>query len=171
MTANGIRQKFLEYMKSKGHAIVPSSSLIPDDPSVLLTTAGMQQFKKYYTGGPPIKDFSFSPPPPSKNLFELRILNPSATSAISLFLRCSATFFWRVFQKEAIAYGYEFITKVMGLEISYVTIFEGKDDIGVPKDVEGVKSTQHDEYQHEKEYDKHGLLQCGRVVRNYESKS
>ena len=45
-----IRKKFLEFFAERGHAIVHSSSLIPDDPSVLLTTAGMQQFKKYYTG-------------------------------------------------------------------------------------------------------------------------
>ena len=43
-----LRQNFLNFFKKKGHKIVPSSSLIPDDPSVLLTTAGMQQFKPYY---------------------------------------------------------------------------------------------------------------------------
>ena len=41
-----IRQKFLEFMKEKGHAVVPSSSLVPDDPSVLLTTAVREQFKR-----------------------------------------------------------------------------------------------------------------------------
>ena len=59
MSSSDIRIKFLEYFKEHGHTIVPSSSLIPDDPSVLLTTAGMQQFKKYYTGeADPIKDFA-----------------------------------------------------------------------------------------------------------------
>src|SRR5574340_1690884 len=50
MTSEQIRKSFLEFFKEKGHKIIPSSSLIPDDQSVLLTTAGMQQFKKYYTG-------------------------------------------------------------------------------------------------------------------------
>ena len=50
MSSGELRQKFVEFFKERGHVIVPSSSLIPDDPSVLLTTAGMQQFKPYYTG-------------------------------------------------------------------------------------------------------------------------
>ncbi|MBI2637630.1 MAG: alanine--tRNA ligase, partial [Candidatus Sungbacteria bacterium] len=58
MEAQEIRKRFLEFFRARGHAVVPSSSLLPDDPSVLLTTAGMQQFKKYYTGeAGPIKDF------------------------------------------------------------------------------------------------------------------
>ncbi len=58
MTSRDIRQKFLQFFKDRGHTIVPSSSLIPDDPSVLLTTAGMQQFKRYFTGElDPMRDF------------------------------------------------------------------------------------------------------------------
>ncbi len=49
MSSEEIRKSFLEFFKSKNHTIVKSSSLIPDDPSVLLTTAGMQQFKRYFT--------------------------------------------------------------------------------------------------------------------------
>ena len=46
-----IRKTYLEYFKKNGHLVMPSASLIPaDDPSVLLTTAGMQQFKPYYLG-------------------------------------------------------------------------------------------------------------------------
>src|SRR3989344_8755796 len=49
MQSRELRKKFLEFFEKRRHKIMPSSSLIPDDPSVLLTTAGMQQFKKYYT--------------------------------------------------------------------------------------------------------------------------
>src|SRR5689334_1546701 len=59
MDSNTVRSKFLEFFKKKGHEIRPSSSLVPEgDPSVLFTTAGMQQFKPYYTGAKdPIADF------------------------------------------------------------------------------------------------------------------
>lgn len=51
MTAQELREKFINFFESKGHKHLPSTSLIPEeDPSVLLTTAGMQQFKKWFTG-------------------------------------------------------------------------------------------------------------------------
>lgn len=138
MTANEIRQKFLEYMKGRGHAIVPSSSLIPDDPSVLLTTAGMQQFKKYYTGeADAIKDFGSKSTASAQKSFRTSDIESVGDERHLTFFEMLGNFsFGGYFKKEAITYGYEFITKVMGLEISYVTIFEGKEDIGVPKDEE-----------------------------------
>jgi len=58
MNTKEIRQKFLDFFQKKGHKVVASSSLIPTDPSVLLTTAGMQQFKEYFTSKlDPQKDF------------------------------------------------------------------------------------------------------------------
>ena len=48
MTHQEIREKFQKFMEAKGHLWVASSSLLPDDPSVLFTTAGMQQVKPYY---------------------------------------------------------------------------------------------------------------------------
>jgi len=51
MTASEIRAKFLKFFETRGHKVVPSAPVVPlDDPSVLFTTAGMQQFKPYYTG-------------------------------------------------------------------------------------------------------------------------
>src|SRR3989344_1131263 len=59
MDSNKLRQKFLDFFEKKGHEIIPSASLVPEnDPSVLFTTAGMQQFKPYYTGEKDaLKDF------------------------------------------------------------------------------------------------------------------
>ena len=51
ITGSAVRQKFLDYFKSKGHAIVSSSSLVPQkDPTLLFTNAGMVQFKNFFTG-------------------------------------------------------------------------------------------------------------------------
>lgn len=138
MIGKEIREKFLEYMKSKGHAVVPSSSLIPDDPSVLLTTAGMQQFKKYYTGEADVmKDFGAKSATSAQKSFRTSDIESVGDESHLTFFEMLGNFsFGGYFKKEAITYGHEFITKVMGLEISYVTIFEGKGDIGVPKDAE-----------------------------------
>ena len=59
MTSTELRKKFLTFFEKKGHKIVPSSSLIPGDSSVLFTSAGMQQFIPYLTGEKEIlKDFN-----------------------------------------------------------------------------------------------------------------
>src|SRR5215203_4730851 len=51
MNSSDIRQKFLDFFAERGHRLYPSSSLIPhNDPTVLLTTAGMQQFIDFFTG-------------------------------------------------------------------------------------------------------------------------
>ena len=52
MNSITLRKKFLDFFAKKGHVIVSSSSLIPTDPSVLFTTAGMQQFKEYFLEKP-----------------------------------------------------------------------------------------------------------------------
>ena len=51
MKSSEIRQQFLQFFKSKGHTIVPSSSLVPgNDPTLLFTNSGMVQFKDVFTG-------------------------------------------------------------------------------------------------------------------------
>lgn len=136
MQSSEIRQKFLDFFKARAHTVVPSSSLIPDDPSVLLTTAGMQQFKKYYTE-PEMADRDFG----SRNTVSIQ--KSFRTSDIDevgderhlTFFEMMGNFsFGGYFKEEAIRYAYDFLTKEVGLAISYVTIFQGKEDIGVPKD-------------------------------------
>jgi len=139
MTSHEIREKFLRFFEERGHAVVPSSSLIPDDPSVLLTTAGMQQFKKYYTGeADPMKDFkSFNTCSIQKSFRTSDIDEVGDDSHLTFFEMLGNFSFGGYFKKEAIEYGYDFITKEMGLTISYVTIFKGSDV--VPKDRESEK--------------------------------
>ncbi len=136
MTSKEIREKFIEYFKQHGHAIVPSSSLIPDDPSVLLTTAGMQQFKKYYTQEKDAQvDFGCKNTASIQKSFRTSDIDEVGDASHLTFFEMLGNFsFGGYFKKEAITYSYEFITKELGLPISYVTIFTGSQT--VPKDEE-----------------------------------
>lgn len=131
MVHQEIRQKFLEFFKAPGHIIVPSSSLLPDDPSVLFTTAGMQQFKKYYTGdADALNDFgSLNVASIQKCLRTSDIDQVGDESHLTFFEMLGNFSFGGYFKKEAIKYAYEFITKEMGLKIDYVSVFCGEDGI------------------------------------------
>ncbi|HEY4507073.1 MAG TPA: alanine--tRNA ligase [Candidatus Paceibacterota bacterium] len=150
MTHSDIRQKFLKFFEKRGHKIVPSSSLLPTDPSVLFTTAGMQQFKPYYTGeADPIKDFgSLNTVTIQKCIRTSDIDEVGDESHLTFFEMLGnfsfggastklSTSYWK---KEAIEYAHEFITQEIKLEISYVTVFEGSS--AVPKDEESKKIWQ-----------------------------
>lgn len=139
MQSNEIRKKFLEFFKERGHAVVPSSSLIPDDPSVLLTTAGMQQFKKYYTGeADALKDFgSLSTASVQKSFRTSDIDEVGDESHLTFFEMLGNFSFGGYFKREAIQCAHDFITNVMKLPISYVSVFEGSH--GVAKDEESKK--------------------------------
>jgi alanyl-tRNA synthetase len=139
MTSNEVRSKFLKFFESKGHKILPSSSLIPDDPSVLFTTAGMQQFKSYYTSpDSALKDFGVKNVTTSQKCVRTGDIDEVGDNTHLTFFEMLGNFsFGGYGRKEAIEYAHEFITKEMGLEISYVTIYEG--NINVPKDEESKK--------------------------------
>jgi len=136
VTHSEIRQKFLDFFVKRGHVVVPSSSLLPDDPSVLFTTAGMQQFKPYYTQ-PELA--------PSKNVVSIQkcirtsdIDEVGDESHLTFFEMLGNFSFGGYFKKEAIAYAYEFITKEMGLEIDYVSVFGGEGDVPTDKESEEI---------------------------------
>lgn len=140
MQSNEIRQKFLDFFEKKvekKHKVMPSSSLISkDDPSVLFTTAGMQQFKKYYLD-PELAEKELG----SKNIVTVQkcvrtgdIDEVGDNTHLTFFEMLGNFSFGGYGRKEAIEYAHEFITKEMGLEISYVTVYEGSEN--VPKDSE-----------------------------------
>jgi len=128
MTADELRKNFLEFFQSKNHKIVPSASLIPEnDPSVLFTTAGMQQFKRYYVG-------EKSPYGPNvcscQKCFRTSDIEEVGDESHLTFFEMlgNFSFGWPkegYFKKEAIGYAYEFITRVLKLKIDYVTVFKG----------------------------------------------
>lgn len=127
MNSQEIRQKFLTFFKERNHVIVPSSSLIPDDPSVLLTTAGMQQFKRYFTGElDPMKDFGSKNTVSIQKSFRTSDIDEVGDESHLTFFEMLGNFsFGGYFKEEAIKYGYEFITKELGLKIDYVSVFKG----------------------------------------------
>ncbi|MFH1473014.1 MAG: alanine--tRNA ligase [bacterium] len=137
MNSEEIRSRFLKFFEKRGHSVIPSASLVPEnDPSVLFTTAGMQQFKPYYLGTKdPIKDFG------SKDVVSIQkcvrtsdIDEVGDESHLTFFEMLGNFSFGGYWKKKAIEYAHEFITKEMGLEIDYISIFAGED--GVPEDIE-----------------------------------
>lgn len=137
MQSDEIRQKFLKFFERRGHTVVPSSSLVPDnDSSVLFTTAGMQQFKPYYVGKKSAQeDFdSLNTTSAQKCLRTSDIEEVGDERHLTFFEMLGNFSFGGYWKKEAIEYAYEFVTKEMNLKIDYVTVFEGEE--GVPADTE-----------------------------------
>lgn len=136
MNHQEIREKFIKFFEAKGHKVVPSSSLLPTDSSVLFTTAGMQQFKPYYTGqSDAMKDFgSLNAVSIQKCMRTSDIDEVGDESHLTFFEMLGNFSFGGYWKKEAIIYAHEFITKEMGLKIDYVSVFAG--EVGVPADEE-----------------------------------
>ncbi|MBI2454316.1 MAG: alanine--tRNA ligase [Parcubacteria group bacterium] len=145
MESQEIRERFLKFFQDRGHKIVSSSSLIPADPSVLLTTAGMQQFKPYFTGEKdPIKDFGAKNTVSIQKSFRTSDIDEVGDDSHLTFFEMLGNFsFGGYFKEEAIKYAHEFIAKEMGLAIDYVSVFDPSMDSGqegfgrvVPADTE-----------------------------------
>ncbi|MBX4190011.1 alanine--tRNA ligase [Candidatus Parcubacteria bacterium] len=140
MLSKEIREKFLKFFESKGHTIVPSSSLLPTDPSVLFTTAGMQQFKPYYTGAADAsKDFgSLSTVSIQKSMRTSDIDEVGDLTHLTFFEMLGNFSFGGYWKKEAIEYAHEFVTKEMGLKIDYVSVFGGDSDVPADEESEQI---------------------------------
>src|SRR3989344_6248199 len=141
MTSREIREKFLNFFEKNGHKIVPSSSLLPkDDPSVLLTSAGMQQFKPYYVGKKdPIEDFGSQNTVSVQKSFRTSDIDEVGDESHLTFFEMLGNFsFGGYFKEEAIKYGWEFINKELGIseERIHVSVFAGDSD--VPEDTESI---------------------------------
>lgn len=142
MNSAEIRAKFLKFFEERGHKVVPSSSLVPEnDSSVLFTTAGMQQFKPYYTGAKDaMKDFgTLNTVSVQKCVRTSDIDEVGDESHLTFFEMLGNFSFGGYWKEDAIKYAYEFITspKWMNLKIDYVSIFAGEDN--VPRDDESEK--------------------------------
>lgn len=142
MTGNEIREKFLNFFKDRGHLMLPSASLIPqDDPTLLIIGAGMAPFKPFFTG-------KMKPPSPrittcQKCVRTGDIENVGRTARHHTYFEMLGNFsFGDYFKKEVIPWSWEFITKELGIpaEKLWITIHTEDDEafeiwnkvVGVP---------------------------------------
>jgi alanyl-tRNA synthetase len=142
MSSAEIRQQFLDFFKSKGHAIVPSAPIVlKDDPTLLFTNAGMNQFKDYFLGNkqspnPRIADTQKCLRVSGKHndLEEVGV----DTYHHTMFEMLGNWSFGDYFKKEAIEWSWELLTKVYKIDKDrlYVTVFEGDKKENLPKDDE-----------------------------------
>ncbi len=141
MRSDEIRESFLSYFESKGCKRMPSSSLIPDDPSLLLTTAGMVQFKPIFLGS---KTMGFTRATTVQKCVRTTDIDIIGTTGRhhSFFEMLGNFSFGDYFKSEACAWAYEYSTEVLGLdpERLWYSIYEEDDEseriwveeIGVP---------------------------------------
>lgn len=142
MTAAAIRQAFLDFFASKGHQIVPSAPIVvKDDPTLMFTNAGMNQFKDYFLGtktppNPRIADTQKCLRVSGKHndLEEVGVDHYHHT----MFEMLGNWSFGDYFKAEAIAWSWELLTEVLNIpkDRLYVTVFEGDAKEGLPADEE-----------------------------------
>ncbi|MBC8447590.1 MAG: alanine--tRNA ligase [Chloroflexi bacterium] len=149
LTSARIRQDFLDFFAGKGHTIVPSSSLVPvDDPTLLFTNAGMNQFKNIFLG---LERREYTRAADTQKCMrvagkhnDLEDVGPSAYHH-TLFEMLGNWSFGDYYKKEAIAWAWELLTAVWGLpkEHLYATVFEDdKGDLGVDEEAAGYWQTE-----------------------------
>lgn len=141
METRRIRHAYLEFFREKGHAIIPSASLLPEnDPTVLFTTAGMHPLVPYLIG---------QPHPEGKRLASSQkclrtddIEEVGDNRHLTFFEMLGNWSLGDYFKRESIAWSFEFLTKRLEIDPKriYVTVFEG--DAVAPRDVESIEIWQ-----------------------------
>jgi alanyl-tRNA synthetase len=142
MKAQQIRDTYLAFFAERGHKVVPSASLVPSvhDPSVLLTTAGMQPFKPYFLG---------RETPPSSRLtdvqkcFRTTDIEEVGNTArhLTFFEMLGNWSFDDYFKAESLPWGWQLATEGFGMdpEKIWVTVFGGDEELGLGPDTEAIE--------------------------------
>src|SRR5258705_12857077 len=144
MTSADIRQKFLEFFRSKGHTIVPSAPIVvKNDPTLLFTNAGMNQFKDYFLGN--------KQAPNNRVADTQKCLRVSGkhndleevgvdTYHHTMFEMLGNWSFGDYFKKEAIEWSWQLLAETYKIPADrlYVTVFEGDKKEKLPKDEEAI---------------------------------
>ncbi|MBC7261109.1 MAG: alanine--tRNA ligase, partial [Chloroflexi bacterium] len=149
ITSAEIRRTFLSYFQERGHTIVPSSSLIPaNDPTLLFTNAGMVQFKDIFLG---VEKRSYTRATTAQKCMRVSgkhndLENVGPSPRHHTFFEMLGNFsFGDYFKREAIAYAWEFLTEVLGLDKDrlYPTIYVEDDEaFALWQEVAGVPASR-----------------------------
>ncbi len=142
MKAQQIRDTYLSFFAERGHKVVPSASLVPSvhDPTVLLTTAGMQPFKPYFLGRE-------TPPAPRltdvQKCFRTTDIEEVGNTArhLTFFEMLGNWSFGDYFKAESIPWGWQLATEGFGMdpERIWVTVFGGDEELGLGPDEDAIK--------------------------------
>ena len=142
MTSAQIRQAYLDFFRSKDHKIVPSAPIVnKDDPSLMFTNAGMNQFKDYFLGDKTPDNRRIADTQKCMRVSgkhnDLEDVGRDGTHH-TMFEMLGNWSIGDYFKSETIAWSWEFLTSTMGLdpECLYATVFEGAPDENVPRDHE-----------------------------------
>ncbi len=139
MSGNEIREKYLEFMKKNGHAVIPSAALVPEnDPTTLFTGSGMQPLIPYLMGekhpmGSRLAD--------SQKCFRANDIEEVGDNRHTTFFEMLGN--WSLgdyFKKEQLRWFFTYLVDEVGLDPAriYVTVFAGDESLGIPRDDESV---------------------------------
>jgi alanyl-tRNA synthetase len=142
MTSKDIRKNFLDFFASKGHAIVPSAPMVvKDDPTLMFTNAGMNQFKDWFLGNEPAKNSRVADTQKCLRVSgkhnDLEEVGHDSYHH-TMFEMLGNWSFGDYFKNEAIDWAWELLTEVYKLDKDrlYTTIFEGSTEEGISEDTE-----------------------------------
>jgi len=139
MSGNEIREKYLKFMEAQGHAIIPSSALVPEnDPTTLFTGSGMQPLIPYLMGETHPKGTRLAD---SQKCFRAEDIDEVGDNRHTTFFEMLGN--WSLgdyFKREQLPWFFEFLTEEVGLDAGriYVTVFQGDVKAGVPRDDESM---------------------------------
>ena len=142
MNSNDIRNSFLTFFESKGHKIIPSSSLIPHDNSLLFTAAGMVPLKDFFLGNKTPESPNMVSSQKCIRTIDIDIIGDTDRH-LSFFEMLGNFSVGKYFKEEAIKYSYEFITEVLKVDKDklWFTVYKNDDEayeiwrdvIGIPE--------------------------------------
>src|SRR5438445_11943321 len=141
MTADELRRAFLGFFEGKGHTPLPSSSLVPNDPTLLLTTAGMVQFKPYMLGEEKPPWLRATTVQKCFRTTDIDIIG-TTTRHLTFFEMLGNFSLGDYFKEGAVEFAWEASLQVFGFNADdiWITVFEGDEELGLGPDEEAIEA-------------------------------